>query len=277
MSNDSVLEHEDTVFHYTKMHTAIEHILYGKCLRFSKSADTHDPREYKEWNFSVSFIDKIDKDIANDTSMLTVEVYQKLEKIMRSEYKLACFCSNRLATLSDTDSDSFLNNQTKRHGYDRLRMWSQYADGFRGVVIAFSAAALMKQLRKLLGQEVFIFSNHVNYVNNLYAKDLPILMLNGNELREKGTDICANDYVKKNIENIFFIKDIDYRDEIEYRIVVHDPDDKLEYLDISNCVKAVILGDRFPLVYDKAIEDLCKELGVECKRTLWFRSKLLIG
>jgi hypothetical protein len=170
----------------------------------------------------------------------------------------------------------FFNNQPIQYGYDKLRMWSQYGDNFFGVSIAFSLDSLVRQLRALLGQAAYIYHNHVNYVPNLYDKDLSILMLNGKVLLDKGTDEYANDHVRSNIENIFFTKHIDYKDENEYRIIVHDPDDNFEELDISKSVKAVILGDRFPVVYEKAIEDLCKELDVECKRTLWFQSKLLI-
>jgi hypothetical protein len=107
MGNDSMLNHDDTIFHYTKMHTAIEHILYKKRLRFSKSAKTNDPREYKEWNFSVEYRETA---ATNDSAILnskSIEVYDKLKKIMRSDYKLACFCSNRSTILSEPYSDSF--------------------------------------------------------------------------------------------------------------------------------------------------------------------------
>lgn len=271
--NDSILHDGDTIFHYTNMRAAMEHILYEKKLRFSKSTKTNDPREYKEWDFSTY----INNSVANDTSLLSVEVKIKLGNIMRSDYKLACFCSNRSDKGSNSEIDSFLFKKMGMYGYDRLRMWSQYGDEFRGVSIAFSAAALENRLRDLLGQDAFIFSGHVDYVDNLHAKDLSILMLNGNELRDKGTDIYANDHVRKNIKNIFFTKHIDYRDENEYRIVFHDHEDRFEEIDITGCIKAVILGDRFPLVYEESIDVLCKELGAENKRALWFMSKLVVG
>lgn len=272
--NDLILNNEDTIFHYTDMRTAMEHILYEKQLRFSKSTKTNDPREYKPSNFSTFFHDRAggaDHSLS-DTKTMAVEVNDKLEKIMKSDYKLACFCSNDKS--HDDENDFLPIRQTKQYGYDRMRMWSQYADKFRGIAIAFSAAALENRLREVLGQDALIVSDHVEYTDNL--KDLAISILDGNELLND-LDMYANDHVKKNIRNIFFAKHIDYNGENEYRSVVHDPDHKFEYLDITGCIKAVILGDRFPLVYEESIDILCTELGAESKRSLWFNGKLLVG
>jgi hypothetical protein len=215
MGNDSMLNHEDTIFHYTKMHTAIENILYKKRLRFSKSVKTNDPREYKEWYFSVSYQERAADNYSTISNSKSLEVCHTLKKIMGSDYKLACFCSNRPSILSEPDGKPFLNNQPIQYGYDRLRMWSQYGDKFSGVSIAFSLVSLIRQLRDQLGQAAYIYHNCVNYVHNLYSKDLSILMLNGKELLGKSTDDYANDYVRSNIENIFFTKHIDYKDENE--------------------------------------------------------------
>lgn len=277
--NDLILSDDDTIFHYTDMRTAMEHILYEKQLRFSKGTKTNDPREYKPWIFSTEFRDKAGSTdhSLSDTKNIAVEVNYKLEKIMKSDYKLACFCSNRSDKGSDSEIDSFLFKKLSLCGYDRLRMWSQYGEAFYGVAIAFSATSLVKRLHEVLGQDALIVSDHVEYADNLYAKDLAISILDGSKLWNENLDMYANEHVKKNIRNIFFAKHIDYSGEIEYRIVVHDPDHKFEYLDITGCVKAVILGDRFPLVYEESIDVLCKELGAENKRSLWFNGKLLVG
>jgi len=277
--NDSILHDEDTIFHYTNMRAAMEHILYEKQLRFSKGTKTNDPREYEQRIFPTNFRDKAGstEHSLTDTKTITDEVNDKLKKIITSDYKLACFCSNKEDKNPDAENVIFPIKQTKLYGYYRMRMWSQYGEAFYGVAIALSATSLVKRLHERLGQNAFIISDHVEYVDNLYAEDLAVSMLDGNKLWGEDMDIYANEYVKKNIRNIFFTKHIDYEDENEYRIVVHDPDDKFEYLDISKCVKVVILGDRVPLVYDKTIDDLCKELGVASKRALWFNGKLLIG
>ncbi len=45
-----MIQNLDTIFHYTKMNVAIEHILGESRLRLSRGFNTHDPREYGKWN-----------------------------------------------------------------------------------------------------------------------------------------------------------------------------------------------------------------------------------
>ena len=69
-------------------------------------------------------------------------------------------------------------------------MWSQYADKFRGIAIAFSAASLENRLREVLGQDALIVSDHVEYADNL--KDLAMSILDGNQLWNENLDMYAN-------------------------------------------------------------------------------------
>ena len=264
------IDDKDTVFHYTNMRVAIEHILFQRQLRFSKSVKTNDPREYNDWVFSAA-----GQSSHSNNNILSPEKYVeanfKINQIIKSDYKLACFCSNKIPNPSDGNYVS-----TIQHGYDRLRMWSQYGEAFYGICIAFSASSLKQQLREQLGGSTSIYANHVDYDQDLRVTDRNLKWLNGNDLMGKDVDKVANAYVEKeeNIKGIFFTKHIDYSGENEYRIIVHDPDNSFEYLDISKCFKAVLLGDRFPVVYKKMIKNFCDELNIEGKEVKWRYGKL---
>jgi hypothetical protein len=76
-----------------------------------------------------------------------------------------------------------------------------------------------------------------------------------------------------NFEYFFFRKHIDYRDEGEFRVVVFDPDNKLEPLDISTSLKGVIVGDRIHAPYIHLINHMCKKLNIECRQAYWSTSE----
>jgi hypothetical protein len=269
----SVLNDDDTVFHYTKMSTAIEHILFEKRLRFSKSIKTNDPREYNDWDLGVTEESSNNEDFLNQS----VLAMNKVDQVRKSDYKLACFCSNRFP--ESTKSARVSDYQTRQLGYDRLRMWSQYGDKFYGVCIAFSASSVQQRLHEQLGKNAIIYADHVAYEPDLNYKDRPIRDIKWNDINNiKDINEFANEYVRGWVKEIFFTKHVDYRDENEYRIVVHDPNNSFKYLDnIVNCFKAVLLGDRFNLVYQKLIRGFCDELNIECKRVKWLHGKLQLS
>jgi len=63
--------------------------------------------------------------------------------------------------------------------------------------------------------------------------------------------------------NIMFHKPSDYRDEEEYRLVVYDPENKNEFIDIKKIIKGVIVGDRFPKVYYNTILELANKYDTD--------------
>jgi hypothetical protein len=83
------------------------------------------------------------------------------------------------------------------------------------------------------------------------------------------------EYIKKNNKELFFKKDLDYRDEDEYRVVVCKSNEnklpELESIGIQTAkiIKGIIVGDRFPKVYKPIVEQLCNELKIECKKLHW--------
>lgn len=254
--NQSSIDNEDTIFHYTKIAIAIEHILYEKRLKFSRGINTNDPREYKrrdlepqsEGNYTFE-----------EYRQNWLEAEKNLRKVI-SSYKYACFCLN----------DSLGQEQTKLSGYARLRMWTQYGENFYGVCIAFSA----KSLEERLGKKAIIYAKYVHYDKDLERNDSILLNVDANEFISKNKEEWATRYVQDHRDQIFFSKHEDYRDEKEYRIVIHDPDDVFEYLDISGCIKAVLLGDRTEPVYNEIVKNLCNPMNAECKKVIWQRGKL---
>ena len=254
--NWSAIDNEDTIFHYTKIGVAIEHILYEKHLKFSKGINTNDPREYKSWDLEPHLD-------GNHTHEEYRQNWLEAEKSLRNakaDYKYACFCLNDIPG----------QGQTKLSGYARLRMWAQYGENFYGACIAFSA----KCLKEGLGERAVIYAKPVLYDKDLGRNDSVILDADANEFMGRSKEEWATRYIQDHLDQIFFSKHEDYRDEKEYRIVVHDPNDLFEHLNISGCVNAVLLGDRTEPVYDEIVKKLCNQMNTECKKVIWHRGRL---
>ncbi len=255
---------EGIIFHYTSISVAIEHILFEKCLLFSSGLKTNDPREYGNWAFEPHLEGCLysDKEFFQESS----EAENKLNQVIPM-YKFACFCANDFAD-KETKLD-ILDNHPKRYGYDRLRMWAQYGDNSYGVCIAFSASSLQKRLHEQLCEKAIINAERVHYDKDLELNDRSLSDHDASYYMGKDKEEWAKRFVREHVKRIFFTKHVDYIDENEYRILVHDPNNDFECLDITGCVRAVLLGDRFREVYHGVVKDLCCQHNVGCKRLEW--------
>ena len=260
----SMINDKDTIFHYTRISVAIEHILFEKRLRFSSGLNTNDPREYGNWALEPHLEGSrySGKEFFQEWS----EAENRLKQVIPM-YKFACFCAND-STEQETNLD-ILEDQTKRSGYDRLRMWAQYGENFYGVCIAFSAGSLQKRLHEQLGEKAIIHAKRIHYDKDLELNDRSLSDHDASYYMGKDKEEWAKRFIRDHVKQIFLTKHLDYRDENEYRIVVHDPNNDFEYLDITDCVRAVLLGDRFKEVYHGVVKDLCGQHNVGCKRLEW--------
>ena len=251
------------------MSTAIENILCGRRLKLSKDVRTNDPREYADWDFGP-FLDG-DEHSGEEFAAQWPEATSKLNQVRR-DYRFACFCSNDHPELQKTNSR--LDERLRQFGYNRLRMWAQYGESFYGVCIAFSSSSLEQWLRTGSGVDGLVDTGHVTYDRELYFNDRPILSPDGSEFMDRDKVTYANEFIRHNLRRLFFTKHVDYKDEYEYRIVVHDPNDDCEYVDIVSSIRAVLLGDRSKAVYRRIVRDLCDELHVPCWELKWVDGEL---
>jgi hypothetical protein len=67
----------------------------------------------------------------------------------------------------------------------------------------------------------------------------------------------------------FFRKDSDWKDESEWRYIIHKWDKGYEFVNIEKSLFAVILGVNFPQVYRPTIKKLCSELEVQLLHLFW--------
>ena len=269
MSIDEYVNTPDALFHYTKTSTAIEHILYTKKFRLSLLKDTNDPKEYKFKIFSI-FSDGLGYDILNN---LSKEANPIIDRILRYESRVLCFCSNKTPTLILNDDNSVEDEHTCSKGWNKSRMWTQYSQNHYGVCLVFSHEALKEAI---VAYKPIVAASMADFVKYSQRDRISweATTLDGNRLEKEGVEKYSYNFIIENYKELLFQKHIDYRDEAEFRVVVLDPNKKLEYLDISSIIKCVIVGDRTPEVYFSLINEMCSKLRIESRRVYWHRGKL---
>lgn len=247
-TNWSEIDNKDTLYHYTKIGTAVEHILYEKRLRFSTGINTNDPREYQSMDLEPT----LEGDCAQDTYSQNWKEAEKSLAETKDCYKYLCFCLNETFP-----------------GYALPRMWAQYGENFYGVCVAFSVQSLKEWLR----DKGTVYADKISYPKNLEYKDLSLSTVDAKEFIGKNKGDWADRYIKSHVDSLFFLKHLNYKSENEYRIVVHDPKGCLEYVDVSGCIKAVILGDRTKAVYHEIVKRLCRKMNADCKQAVWQKGR----
>ena len=239
---------DDLIFHYTKKETAMEYILNKEELKFGIFHSTNDPYEYKKRFTPLLGLGDIDKSLC-----------------INSLYLLD-------STIQNTPFLSFCGNFNNK-GYMKSRMWSQYGQNHSGICLVFSKESLMTTIRNELSKDYFIFGEDVNY------KEIESVFLDIDNNNLTSNDIVLNK-IKEYYKNIFFQKDLDYQDENEFRIVLIKKDleeSSQEYfIDISNSLKLIILGDNFPEVYLPTIKNLSSKINIEFKELYWEHNKYIL-
>lgn len=260
---------DDALFHYTKTSIAIEHILYTKKFKLSLLKDINDPREYKFKLFNTIWWSRGQDGTIRELSNRAQTV---INRILRYECRVMCFCTNNKPTLILSDGSSIKDEHACSEGWSKSRMWAQYGQNHYGICLVFSKRELESVLSKMKSQIRDLQTSYVQY-SQQDEIDSGAITLNGNRLEKEGVEKYSFNHVIENSKELFFRKHIDYRDEAEFRVVIFDPDKKLEYLDVSSLIKCVIVGDRTPEAYIRLISQMCTDLNIESRKAHSDRGK----
>ena len=117
LNSENLLTNEDFLFHYTKLNTGIEKILYNGNLRLSHLKTTNDPRENKDHLFMLVSREKDRKQALEYLHSIEKE----LNYLSKSKVRISCFCSNNIEN----------GNSNISGGWEKSRMWSQYGEDHR--------------------------------------------------------------------------------------------------------------------------------------------------
>jgi len=248
------------LYHYTKIHIAIDYILTKRNLKIGSFTKTNDPKETKEWKFNLGTNRNRDLSQYN-----MAELSAQLSKELKEKTKLLCFSKDREPLTGNHLKDIF------NRGYCKPRMWVQYAENHTGVCLVFDKERLNEILNKKFGHQYYIFSRDVDYVDrgvvpNLSEGDYTI---NIDSLERMGLKEYSKAHLRTFYKRFFFEKLKDWRDENEYRWVLYtDVIDDL-YIDIGEALRGVVFGENTDLRKIDKIMNMTEELDIEYTRITW--------
>jgi len=245
--NISKYNGDEYIFHYTKYDTAINFILKNSNIRLSSLSKVRDPLENKKFHLGYKYMPRY-KDFKPPKYFLDFDIMEAdsiIEKHILEYSKIVCFCRN--------------DNNFKLHGYQKSRMWEQYADLHSGVCLIFEKEELTKNTLTIKEENLIGIVNYIDLNKKRYPS-IEDYHTRKYRIKSKHNFI----FIKPILEELLFEKDLDYRDENEFRIVVVDKNNEYVYLSIENALKAIIIGCNLNRTKKGLINDYCFHKNITC-------------
>ncbi|MGF6947534.1 hypothetical protein QF028_000027 [Neobacillus sp. B4I6] len=246
------------LYHFTTYTTALEHILPNQTIRFSPFEKTNDPRESKNWNFTL--ICPTDTNIASNESFF--ELQKEANCILKENTKLLCFTRD---VVLPSDPLSFIRG----NGFSHPRMWAQYAGNHSGICLVFDKSKLTKIINDTFAEKGTIYQNHVSY-DSFSEKHGMAFYLNYDDVENNGIKLSVKNHLDKYINELFFVKMPDWKDEWELRYVLFSNQDKeYEHVKYEDALVRIIIGEDFPNVYETLIVEYCRKYNISASKMAW--------
>lgn len=238
-----VLKGSEPVFHYTSYSVFTEQLMATEKLKFNLLKYTNDPRENKYRHYGVGGFS-----LGNDAYKKSEIVSKKLNEVVLNHSKICCFCRN---------SSNGIN-----HGFAKSRMWSQYGENHKGVCLVFSKVKLLRTIKTQAPSKSLVYGDKVIYSSK--GINLVAMQINGDELETTTPYDYTYDHINEHYKEIFYKKDIDYRDEREFRVTVIDDSKAPKYFNINDSLIGVILGVDFDGANKLSVIEYCAVKRIAC-------------
>lgn len=225
------------LYHYTSSDTARK-ILASASLRLGRYRDTNDPKERKDWHFSVG-TNVVGRNLDHPTAQ---DMSDWLSASLKAATRLACFCMDSPPLTGDHLKEIF------NRGYCKPRMWAQYGASHTGVCLIFRKDRLVEAARKRFDQSVPLLCGPVRYINrpivpNLFSPDEQQYMINLDVFEEIGREQYLLRHIWTHHQRLFFEKMTDWENEREWRIVAIVNDDEDILVPFRDALAGVMFGE----------------------------------
>lgn len=258
MDNSTVLEmikngslNDKTLFHYTKLETALEYILPNMSLRMSPMINVNDPKESKAKNVMLSYNTNNHKNVSNDLS----ETKKIVNSILLNQSRMLCFSMNNKTSYKKVEQDSDETGLLYQMGFFKPRMWAQYAENHRGICLGFNKKALTKSINEI--DSLKTYRSNVTYTDSTKGLHKCTHFDYNYKTIEEFKDYFIEEHIVNHRDLLYFTKSKDWKDENEYRYLsIVEKGEKDIFIDISEALTSVYLGVNFPEVYISSLKEL---------------------
>jgi hypothetical protein len=231
------------VYHYTGVDTAIYGILDRGAIRLGPYESTNDPQESRPKFPPLS--SHHDHEPADNE---VHQIWTHADWWLRRYVKVACFTQDFELPENALDENAL-------RGWAHASEWAHYGADHGGACLRFDRTKLVEQFHAQMGSRGQCFDGAVAYPVQRFS-GLPVDLLDLGQVREFGIDAVVSRYIEKHYEDLFFTKHHDWANECEYRLILNDQSLLPAYLDISDCLTGVFLGDAFPAERGEVIRHL---------------------
>lgn len=246
-----ILKTPDSIFHFTKSSTAVEKIIFTEKLKMASIEKSKDPIEEE----CIRYLHRYDREpvqLGEYLGKYDVTVARRYITQEAKKAKQLCFSTNR--------NQSYRKKKTLNdYGFIKQRMWDQYGEQYAGVCLVLSQEVLKQKTDKLIWKK----RKYVTYEQQM-----------NNRIQLNNSDYSINGEINKNrirekMVQYLNIKNIDYRDEQEIRALTFE--DENEFIDISKCIKAIVIcPDKMNnSFYARTINDYCEKKNIELVCLIW--------
>jgi hypothetical protein len=261
------------IAHYTRAERAFGDILPSGCLRISSFDRMNDPQENKDWVRLVSFtgpartapsLEAMTRALAENDRPDLAEARVKFNLGRQRQTKILCLTAESAERSPQEDFN---------RAYARPRMWEQYAERHAGACLVFDRAALHDAVAPQLEALGSWWHGEVSYdnaavqggVDGFDVRLRELLAASNDDLEE-----ASRRHLQSHHRALFFTKMADYRDEYEVRYVVFDGKaDEYASVSYGDALRAVVLGENFPIERVDGCIEACSEAGVAIRRMQW--------
>ena len=253
------------VAHYTRSETAVDHILKNRTLRLGPFIATNDPRETKTWHFAVGRSGSHENSVTSEQLESLSKRNVEFDRILKHGCKILCVSQ---------DAENAFKLDISDRAYGKPRMWAQYAGNHSGVCLLFDKQTLHETLQSRLGHQK-LFCGPVEY-GNFHQVGSSGWMEHMNAFHLSADDILTNDlenvlrnHRDKHHKVLFFRKNEDWQQEVEYRWIIRGDTNDPEFIPIENALRAILLGLDFPIDRLAEIHEYCKDTDTYLSRIMW--------
>jgi len=247
--------------HYTKLNTLLNYILNENKLLLNNISKTNDPFEYTKRLTSVGG----SKEYSN-------EVYSKIHSIISNviekNIRIGCF-------VYDTGFE--LTDFTKLKSIVNAPMWAYYGDNHHGAAIVFDKELLIRACENVIKYKWAIHSDLItyneylqflnNHPNHLHLDDIDI-----------NSDISIAEEIFKRAHKFWFNKEPKWSFEDEFRIMIFTESESQIKVDLSNCIKAVVFGNKVSDFLITSIEKSLAPMEIKClKISFDYSLNMIVG
>jgi len=253
---------EEFVYHYTCADTAAQLILSNRTIKFGTYERTNDPKESKQWTFVIG---------NPPAGAGYIDIHAVSEEVSVAIKR----CAHVLCCSVDLPTPECAQGVDIQHrGYARPRMWDQYGRKHKGVCLIFRRARLTELLLAHTGRKG-VLAGLVTYQNRGFAPRLDTTepyLIDYQLLQRVGPDRYALEHIRRHHAALFFEKAVDWRDELEYRWVVANPNSAPIFLNFENALAGIAFGEDCPEEALRACVRAAMQSGTDFEQLKWKNS-----